>query len=81
MQIKKSYYVPKDKMHSRYHSPVYSRPSSPIRNSGRFEPLSPSSSYRGDYPYDNHTGAGIYLPKVYRINLNEKKTRKKNFIK
>ena len=79
MQIKKSYYVPKDKMHSRYHSPVYSRPSSPIRNSGRFEPLSPSSSYRGDYPYDNHTGAGIYSPRVYRINLNDKKTRKKKF--
>ena len=58
---------------------VSSRPSSPIRNSGRLEPLSPSSSYRSDYPYDNYVGAGIYSPRVYRINLNEKKGRRRKF--
>ena len=79
MPMRKTYYFPKDKIQPRYNIQVSSRPSSPIRNSGRLEPLSPSSSYMADYPHDNYAGAGIYSPRVYRINLNEKKTRKKKF--
>ena len=79
MPIRKSYYVPRDKMQPKYNTQVSSRPSSPVRNSGRLEPLSPSSSYMADYPHDNYTGAGIYSPRVYRINIHEKKTRKKKF--
>ena len=79
-EARKSYYIPKDKIPSRYNNiQVSSRPLSPIRNIRRLEPLSPSSSYMGDYPHDNYAGAGIYSPRVYRINLNEKKRRRKNF--
>ena len=79
MSIRTTYYVPKDVIQPRNNIQVSSRPSSPIRNSGRLEPLSPSSSYRSDYPYDNYVGAGIYSPRVYRINLNEKKGRRRKF--
>ena len=79
-EARKSYYIPKDKIPSRYNNiQVSSRPLSPIRNIRRLEPLSPSSSYMADYPHDNYAGAGIYSPRVYRINLNEKKRRRKNF--
>ena len=43
-EARKSYYIPKDKIPSRYNNiQVSSRPLSPIRNIKRLEPLSPSS--------------------------------------
>ena len=78
-ELRKSYYIPKDKVQPRYNIQVSSRLSSPIRNNGRLEPLTRSISYMPDYPHDNYAGAGIYAPRIYRINLNEKKGRRKKF--
>ena len=78
-EIRKSYYIPKDKIQTGYNIQVSSRPSSPIRNNGELVPLSRSISYMADYPHDNYAVAGIYSPRVYRINLNERKRRKKKF--
>ena len=78
-ELRKSYYIPKDKVQPRYNIQVSSNLSSPIRNNGRLEPLTRSISYMPDYPHDNYAGAGIYAPRIYRINLNEKKGRRKKF--
>ena len=88
--IKKSYYIPKDKMPStnltrlparisKIDEPRVSSPLSPIRFSGRLETLSPASSYRTDYPYDNFGGDRAFSPRVYRINLSKEKRRKRKF--
>ena len=90
--FKKQYYLPKDRIHSkRISSPKkesnlttqeITRPVSPIRNISKLEPLSPMSSYDldgGDYPYDNYNGNGIYSRRIYKINLNTRKSKNKKY--
>ena len=90
--FKKQYYLPKDRIHlKRISSPKreyyittqeITRPVSPIRNISKLEPLSPMSSYDldgGDYPYDNYNGNGIYSRRIYKINLNTRKSKNKKY--
>ena len=90
--FKKQYYLPKDRIHSkRISSPKkesnlttqeITRPVSPIRNISKLEPLSPMSSYDldgGDYPCDNYNGNGIYSRRIYKINLNTRKSKNKKY--
>ena len=48
-------------------------------NTNRKGHYNTNSSYRIDFPYDNNNNdkSGIYQTKIYRINLNDKKMKKK----
>lgn len=88
-QVANKYYIPKDfpsknsfirlpARTSEIDNTTSTIPLNTVSYYNRKQQFNPTSSYRIDFPYDNNNDkTGIYSTKIYRINLNDKKLKKK----